>query len=83
MKLKAFLWLVLLMSALWQILVSHQHRQLMQTWQQQDSRRVKLQQEYTRLLLERSTLAAHNRLDRLARQQLNMTEPKQIQVLSQ
>ena len=83
MKLKIFLWLLLVVSALGQILVSHQHRQLMQAWQQQDSKRVKLQQEYTRLLLERSTLGAHNRLDRLARQQLNMTEPKQIQVLSQ
>ncbi len=74
-------WLLVLVSALAQVAVSHQHRQLLQHWQQQDARRVSLQQEYTRLLLERSTLSAHGRLDQLARKQLNMTDPQQMQVL--
>ena len=36
----ALLWLLVLVSALAQVAVSHQHRQLLQQWQQQDARRV-------------------------------------------
>lgn len=75
------LWAVVVISALLQVLVSHQQRQLLKEWQAQDARRVQLQQEYSMLLLERGALSAHNRLDRQARKQLNMTEPKEIQVL--
>lgn len=75
------LWLLVLLSALVQVGVSHHHRELLQQWQQQDARRMALQQEYSRLVLERSTLSAHGRLDLLARKQLNMTDPKQVQVL--
>ncbi|MEN9464016.1 MAG: cell division protein FtsL [Pseudomonadota bacterium] len=82
MKWKVVLLLALVLSALWQISVAHEHRQLLQRWQQQDALRNNLQRQYSMLLLERSTLAAHNRIDRLARQELNMTEPKNIQVLT-
>lgn len=75
------LWLVVLVTALAQVAVSHQHRELLQRWQKEDARRLVLQQEYTRLILERGTLSAHGRLDQLARKQLNMTDPKQVQVL--
>lgn len=75
------MWLVVLLMALWQVSVSHEHRQLLQQWQREDARRVSLQQENTRLILERSTLSAHFRIDQLARQQLNMTDPTQVQVL--
>lgn len=78
---RLLLWVMVLASALVQVVVTHQHRHLLQQWQQQDARRLSLQQEYTRLLLERSTLTAHGRLDRLARQHLNMTDPQQVQVL--
>lgn len=78
---RLLLWVLVLGSALAQVSVSHHHRELLQLWQQQDARRLALQQEYTRLLLERSTLGAHGRLDQLARKQLNMTDPQQIQVL--
>ena len=79
--LRVFLWGMLVMSAVLQVLISHQHRDLMQQWQKQDAVRVQLQHEYSRLVLERSTLSAHNRLDQQARKRLQMTEPKQIQVL--
>lgn len=82
MKWKVLLLLALVLSALWQISVAHQHRHLLQSWQKQDALRHSLQKEYSMLLLERSTLAAHNRIDRLARQHLNMTEPKDMQVLT-
>lgn len=78
---KIVLWLVVVFSALAQIAISHEHRQLLQQWQKQDALRLALQQENTRLILERSTLAAHGRLDQLARQQLNMVDPKQVKVL--
>lgn len=79
--LRVFLWGMLVMSAVLQVLISHQHRDLMQQWQKQDAVRVQLQHEYSRLVLERSTLSAHNRLDQQARQRLQMTEPTEIQVL--
>lgn len=81
MQWKWVLWCAVIVTALVQVLVSHQQRQLLKEWQQQDARRAQLQQEYSMLLLERGALSAHNRLERLARKQLNMTEPKEIQVL--
>lgn len=80
MNWKWLLWGGVIISALLQVLVSHQQRQLLKDWQQQDTQRAQLQQEHAMLLLERGALSAHNRLDRQARQQLNMTEPKEIQV---
>lgn len=75
------LWVAVMLTAVVQVLCVHQQRQLLKDWQQQDVRRQQLQQEYSMLLLERGTLGAHNRLDRLARKQLNMIEPQGIQVL--
>lgn len=75
------LWVAVMLTAVVQVLCVHQQRQLLKEWQQQDVRRQQLQQEYSMLLLERGTLGAHNRLDRLARKQLNMIEPQGIQVL--
>lgn len=77
------LWLVVLLSASVQIGVVHWHRNLLQLWQQEDALRLQLLQEHTRLLLEKSTLTAHGRIDQQARKQLNMTEPDKVQVLSQ
>ena len=79
----ALLWVVVLISALAQVGVVHGHRTLLQEWQQEDALRVQLLQEHTRLLLEKSTLTAHGRVDQQARKQLNMTEPGKVQVLSQ
>ncbi|MCD8521117.1 MAG: cell division protein FtsL [Saccharospirillaceae bacterium] len=79
----AILWLAVLISASAQIGVVHWHRTLLQVWQQDDALRLQLLQEHTRLLLEKSTLTAHGRIDQQARKQLNMTEPDNVQVLSQ
>lgn len=79
--LRVFLWGLVVVTALLQVLVSHEHRSLLQQWQKQDELRVQIQHEFSRLVLERSTLSAHNRLDQQARQKLQMTEPTQIQVL--
>lgn len=74
-------WLLVLISAVAQVVSAHNHRQWLVVWQQQDALRLQLLQEHTRLVLEKSTLTAHGRIDRLAREQLNMTDPQQIQVL--
>jgi len=77
------LWAAVIASALVQIAVVNWQRSLIQVWQHEDGRRAQLQQEYSRLLLERGTLTAHGRIDQLARKKLNMTEPDKVQVLSQ
>lgn len=77
------LWAAVIASALVQIAVVNWQRSLIQVWQHEDGHRAQLQQEYSRLLLERGTLTAHGRIDQLARKKLNMTEPDKVQVLSQ
>ncbi|WP_430459955.1 cell division protein FtsL [Thalassolituus sp. LLYu03] len=77
------LWGAVMASALVQINVVQWQRDLLQVWQQEDAKRERLQQEYTRLLLEKGALTAHGRIDQVARKQLNMTEPEQVQVLPQ
>ena len=86
MKIRAglpLLWLAVVMSALVQIDMVQWHRDLLQVWQKEDALRGKLQQDYTRLLLEKGTLTAHGRVDQLSRKLLDMTEPEQVQVLAQ
>lgn len=83
MKLTWGLWAVVVLSALLQIMVSHQQRQILQQWQKQEALSVELQREYSRLVLERSTISAPSRLDSIARQKLNMIDPQTIQVLHQ
>ncbi|ASP37227.1 cell division protein FtsL [Bacterioplanes sanyensis] len=77
----ASVWMLVLVTALAQIVSAHSHRQWLVVWQQQDALRLQLLEEHTRLVLEKSTLTAHGRIDRLAREQLNMIDPQQIQVL--
>ncbi|MAD47008.1 MAG: cell division protein FtsL [Oceanospirillaceae bacterium] len=77
------LWLMVVLSALIQVGTVHWQRSLMQAWAAEDAHRAQLQQEYSRLLLERGTLTAHGRIDQQARKKLNMTEPDKVQVLSQ
>lgn len=75
------LWVAVIASALTQVGVVQWHRDLLQVWQQEDAQRAQLQQDYTRLLLEKGALTAHGRIDQMARKELKMTEPEQVQVL--
>lgn len=77
------LWLAVLVSAFVQVNLVHWHRSLLAQWQQLDAVRLELMQEHTRLLLEKSTLTAHGRIEQQARKQLKMTEATDIQVLQQ
>ena len=83
MRLAFFLWAAVVVSALLQVMVSHQQRQILQQWQKQEALKLSLQRENSRLILERSTMGAPSRLDSVARNKLNMIEPAKIQVLHQ
>lgn len=77
---QAFLWGLVVFSAVVQVQAVSWHRDLLQEWQSADRTRHELAQEYTRLVLEKSTLTAHGRIDSLVRKKLNMTEPEHTQV---
>ena len=81
--LQALLWLSVIASALVQVLAVQWHRDLMQEWQQTDQLRQTLRQEYSRLVLEKSTLTAHGRIDAEARRRLNMKDPDHTQVFQE
>ncbi len=75
------LWVLVVVSALMQIMVVHQHRLVLQQWQQQDALRHSLLLQRTQLKLEISTLTSQGRVDQLARTQRAMIDPNDIQVL--
>lgn len=64
-----------------QIAASHWHRQLVNEWQLLEKQNLLLQQEYGRLILEKSALTAHGRVEQEARNKLNMAEPETLQIL--
>ena len=74
------LWVAVIASALASVQVVQWHRDLMQMWQKTDQERQMLQQEYSRLVLEKSTLMANGRIDSEARKRLNMKDPDHTQV---
>ena len=72
--------LLLLLSAVGVILSSHWCRNLYSDLQQLESRRWNMQEQWGRLLLEHSTWAAHHRVERLARTELDMHRPQAAQL---
>jgi cell division protein FtsL len=66
---------VLMLCALATVYASYINRQLAQQWQIQSTQYAQLQEEYGRLMLEYSTLAAPSRVENMARQKLNMQFP--------
>ncbi|WP_028294696.1 cell division protein FtsL [Oceanobacter kriegii] len=74
-------WFAVIVSALVQVGLSHQHRDRVQIWQKLESRRDALQDEQTRLVLELGTLTSYGRVDQRARTELNMKEPVDIRIL--
>ncbi len=66
------------------ISASHQSRQSFALLQSLQSEQWQLQEQRGRLLLQQSTLAAHHRVERLARQELGMRLPSvhELQVVT-
>jgi cell division protein FtsL len=68
-------------TATLQVSATHWHRQLVADWQVSEHKRLVLEQDYGRLLLEQSALTAHGRVERIARDKLEMIEANDIQVI--
>lgn len=74
------LWLLLLFaavvsSALTVVWVGHMNRQQLQAHQAEMVRKYRLEEEWNQLLLQHSTLVAHARVERVARERLAMRFP--------
>ena len=67
--------LAVVISALSVVKETHQTRMLFATLQAQESERWQLQEDYSRLVLEYSTLSAPHRVSAISRTSLNMTSP--------
>lgn len=75
------IWLLVITSATLQVAATHWHRNLVSDWQVSEHQRLVLKQDYGRLLLEQSALTAHGRVERIAKDKLQMIEAKDIQVI--
>jgi cell division protein FtsL len=74
-------WSVVVICATLQVAATHWHRQLVATWQVSEHQRLVLEQDYGRLLLEQSALTAHGRVERIAKDKLQMIEARDVQVI--
>jgi len=68
--------LALIVSALAVVSTKHENRQLVTELEGLRQERERLEMEWAQLLLEEATLASNNRVERMAREQLGMTEPR-------
>ena len=75
-------WLLVVVLAAVQVAVTHWHRDLVSRWQKLEEQQLSMQQEYGRLMLQRSALSAHGRVETVAKKKLNMREPEDIQVIA-
>ncbi len=75
------LWFVVIISATLQVSATHWHRQLVSDWQVSEHQHLVIEQDYGRLLLEQSALTAHGRVERIAKDKLQMIEAKDVQVI--
>lgn len=74
-------WLMVVVCATLQVAATHWHRQLVAAWQVSEHQRLVLEQDYGRLLLEQSALTAHGRVERIAKDKLQMIEARDVQVI--
>ncbi len=83
-KLNIFLMLVLIACALSVVTSQHTARKLFMALENEKEIERKLEVEWGRLQLEQSTLIMHGRIERIAREHLNMMVPaaSSIQIVS-
>jgi cell division protein FtsL len=74
-------WFFVIVCATLQVAATHWHRQLVADWQVSEHQRLDLEQDYGRLILEQSALTAHGRVERMAKEKLNMIEAMDVQVI--
>lgn len=77
----ALLWLLVLISAISVIYVSHKNRLLFSEYQAYIDLRDDMEVEWGQLLLEQSALASHARVEQLATNKLNMLVPDASEIV--
>ncbi len=77
-----FLSLAVIASALAVVRTKHENRALVADLESRRVERERLEMEWAQLQLEEATLAHNNRIDKLAREQLGMTEPRDYVIVS-
>lgn len=77
-----FLLVVLvIVSALAVVRVKHENRAAVTELSQLGAEKERLEMEWAQLQLEEATLAHHARIEKIAREQLGMTEPREYAVV--
>lgn len=74
---------LLMVSALGVIRVKHENRALTERIEQAHKERERLQMEWSQLQLEEAALSHHARIERAAREQLGMSEPREYAVIGE
>jgi cell division protein FtsL len=70
-------------SALWAIRVKHENRSLTTDIERARVERERMQMEWSQLQLEEAALSHHARIERAARDQLGMAEPRDYVIVNQ
>lgn len=73
--------LAVIVSALAVVRVKHENRALVNQMEQLRKEHERLEMEWAQLQLEEATLGHHARVERIAREQLGMTEPRDYVVI--
>ncbi|SFF61124.1 cell division protein FtsL [Fontimonas thermophila] len=74
--------LAVLVSAFAVVRTKHENRALVAELETLRVERERLEMEWAQLQLEEATLAHNNRIDKIAREQLGMTEPRDYVIVS-
>ena len=75
--------LMVMGSALWAILVKHENRSITTDIERARVERERMQMEWSQLQLEEAALSHHARIERAAREQLGMAEPRDYVIVDQ
>ena len=71
----------LVASSLWWIYTLHESRSLFLQLEQLSKQRDEAMAEWSRLQIEQATFADASRVERIARERLDMTSPEQLEIL--
>ncbi|WP_028009016.1 cell division protein FtsL [Solimonas flava] len=73
----------IIVSALAVVRTKHENRALVAELETLRTERERLDMEWAQLQLEEATLASNNRVERIAREQLGMVEPRDYEIVDQ
>lgn len=73
---------LVVLSALAVVRIKFKNRELVTQMDQLRAERERIGMEWSQLQLEEATLASHSRVEKIAREQLGMTEPKDYVTVS-